>query len=131
MLARALDTAPVALMYPPPYSAEVELLPGDMSRDGLRLSGSRVAGMRRARGFYRRMATLTSRTCAHCVPPSTSPPTAAARRARTVTVRGRALRSCHTMAVPRCQSGRLVCEFASAEENCSQATTTMNPKRAP
>lgn len=29
ILARALETAPVALLYSPPYSAEVELLPGE------------------------------------------------------------------------------------------------------
>lgn len=29
ILARALETAPVALLYPPPYSAEVELAPGE------------------------------------------------------------------------------------------------------
>lgn len=28
VLARALDTAPIALLYPPPYHAEVEVLPG-------------------------------------------------------------------------------------------------------
>jgi hypothetical protein len=28
ILARALDTAPIALLYPPPYHAEVEILPG-------------------------------------------------------------------------------------------------------
>jgi hypothetical protein len=28
ILARALDTAPIALLYPPPYHAEVEVLPG-------------------------------------------------------------------------------------------------------
>ncbi len=28
ILARALDTAPIALLYPPPYHAEVKILPG-------------------------------------------------------------------------------------------------------
>jgi hypothetical protein len=31
ILARALDTAPVALLYPPPYQGEIEVLPGQSS----------------------------------------------------------------------------------------------------
>ncbi|HME74272.1 MAG TPA: helix-turn-helix transcriptional regulator [Mycobacterium sp.] len=31
ILARALDTAPVALLYPPPYQDDIELLPGQSS----------------------------------------------------------------------------------------------------
>ena len=31
ILARALDTAPITLLYPPPYGAEVEILPGETS----------------------------------------------------------------------------------------------------
>jgi hypothetical protein len=31
VLARALDTAPVALLYPPPYQGEIEVLPGQTS----------------------------------------------------------------------------------------------------
>jgi len=31
ILGRALDTAPVALLYPAPYQGEIEVLPGEMS----------------------------------------------------------------------------------------------------
>ena len=66
ILARALDTAPVALLYPPPYRGEVEVLPGQSSTSwsaaewfsGMSNSGTQIGFADDIEAYDRNLAPL-------------------------------------------------------------------------